>query len=52
MIKRRNSAELKAIAFHLADIIQTEADKFQTKGISRQAAINHAIRAMAWPEMN
>lgn len=45
--RRRSSRELKAIAFQIADEIETVAQHFIGHGYSRRAAINHAISQIA-----
>lgn len=46
---RRTPGELRAIGFHLADLIETKAAELRAKrpDLSRVAAINHVIAEMA-----
>ena len=46
---RRTPAELRAIGFHLADLIETKADAIRARrpDLSRVGAINQAIAEMA-----
>lgn len=45
--RRRSARELKAMAFRIADEVETVAQHFIGRGYSRKAAVNLAILQMA-----